>query len=224
LSCQFCQNHDISQTDAGRGIEPEDLAMVMLDLQTQGCHNINFVSPSHVIPQILAGVLIAAQAGLEIPLVYNTGGYDTIESLRLLDGVIDIYMPDMKYANSEIAWRLSKVKDYPRFNQAAVAEMHRQVGDLLLDSSGIATQGLLVRHLILPQNLAGTDLIVKYLAEKISRNTYLNLMDQYRPSFRARKYSEIARPITREEYGAAIGMAQKAGITRLDRRQRRALW
>lgn len=224
LRCQYCQNYDISQSDAGNLIEPEDLAEIMLELQEYGCHNINFVSPSHVIPQILAGVLIAAQAGLLLPLVFNTGGYDSLQSLNLLSGVIDIYMPDMKYADPEIAQRYSRIPDYPRVNQAAVIEMHRQVGDLLLDSNGIAIRGLLVRHLVLPNGLAGTDQVVRFLSEKISPLTYLNLMDQYRPSYQAHRYPELNRPISREEYQAAIHMAKAAGLTRLDQCQSRSYW
>ncbi|MBU1661718.1 MAG: 4Fe-4S cluster-binding domain-containing protein [Chloroflexi bacterium] len=223
LQCQFCQNHDISQTDAGDEVEPKKLASMMLDLQSRGCHNINLVSPSHVIPQILAGVLIAAQAGLRIPLVYNTGGYDSLAMLALLDGVIDIYMPDMKYAGAEIAKRYSKIEDYPQINQAAVRAMHQQVGDLQIDARGIATRGLLVRHLILPHNLAGSDQILRFLAGEISTNTYLNLMDQYRPAYRAHHYPELDRPITRPEYNAAVHMAHETGLKRLDER-RASLW
>jgi putative pyruvate formate lyase activating enzyme len=219
LKCQFCQNHDISQTDAGYEVEPEQLASIILDLQTQGCHNINFVSPSHVVPQILAAVLLAAEAGLRLPLVYNTGGYDSLAMLDLLDGVVDIYMPDMKYADAEIARRYSKIANYPQVNQAAVREMHRQVGNLCVNESGLALRGLLVRHLVLPDNLAGTDQIVEFLATEISPNTYLNLMDQYRPAFRAHHFPELNRSISRQEYRAAVEMAQDAGLTRLDERR-----
>lgn len=216
LRCQYCQNHDISQTDAGYEVEPEELAAMMLDLQGRGCHNINFVSPSHVVPQILAGVLIAAQAGLYIPLVYNTGGYDSMTMLQLLDGVVDIYMPDMKYADGKIGQRYSKIPNYPQANQSAVKEMHRQVGDLKFDERGIATRGLLVRHLVLPNNLAGTDQIVRFLAEEISSNTYLNLMDQYRPKFRAQNIKYLNRPITRNEYQQTVDWARAVGLSRLD--------
>jgi putative pyruvate formate lyase activating enzyme len=219
LKCQFCQNHDISQSDAGYEVEPEQLASMMLELQAQGCHNINFVSPSHVVPQILAAVLIAAEAGLRLPLVYNTGGYDSLEMLDLLDGVVDVYMPDMKYADAEIARRYSKIPNYPQVNQAAVREMHRQVGDLQVNQKGLALRGLLVRHLVLPENLAGTDQIVQFLATEISPNSYLNLMDQYRPAFKAHHFPELNRSITRQEYAAAIKMAQDAGLTRLDERR-----
>jgi len=200
LKCVYCQNHDISQTDAGDEVEAEDLARIMLELQTYGCHNINFVSPSHVAPQIMAGVLVAAQAGLHLPLVYNTGGYDSLEMLQLLDGVIDIYMPDMKCADAKIARQYSKIRDYPRVNQEAVREMHRQVGDLQIDENGLAQRGLLVRHLVLPNDLAGTEDILRFLVDEISPNTYLNLMDQYRPAYRAHHYPDLNRSLTRHEF------------------------
>jgi len=219
LRCQFCQNHDISQTDTGHAVEPEQLAALMLELQVYGCHNINFVSPSHVVPQIMAGVLIAAKAGLRLPLVYNTGGYDSLAMLKLLDGVIDIYMPDIKYADAEIARRYSKIADYPQVNQAAVREMHRQVGDLHINSMGLATRGLLVRHLVLPGNLAGTDQVVRFLAVEISPHTYLNLMDQYRPAYKAHHFPELNRRISRFEYEEAVKLARQAGLTRLDERR-----
>lgn len=215
LRCQFCQNYDISQMSGGTLVEPEDLSKVFLELQTYGCHNINLVTPSHVIPQILAAVTLAAQAGLRLPLVYNTGGYDSIDSLRLLDGVIDIYMPDMKYSNAQVARRYSKVINYPHANQESVLEMYRQVGDLQVDEKGIATHGLLVRHLVLPNGLAGTKEITGFLASEISSNTYLNLMNQYRPAFDARLYASINRPITTKEYVEAVAIARQAGLSRL---------
>ncbi|MEZ0396890.1 MAG: radical SAM protein [Anaerolineales bacterium] len=219
LHCQYCQNFDISQSDAGVEVEPEDLAAIMLELQAVGCHNINFVSPSHVVAQILAALVIAVRQGLRLPLVYNTGGYDSLAALRLLDGVIDIYMPDMKYADARTALYLSKAKDYPAVNQRAVREMHRQVGDLQMDENGIARRGLLVRHLVLPNGLAGTQEVVRFLATEISADTYLNLMDQYRPAYRARQFPELSRGITAEEYRAALQAARQAGLRRLDRRQ-----
>jgi putative pyruvate formate lyase activating enzyme len=219
LRCVFCQNYDISQTDAGVEVQPQDLAEMMLDLQAQGCHNINFVSPSHVVPQILEGVLLAAEAGLRLPLVYNTGGYDSLEMLHLLDGVIDIYMPDMKYADHAIARSYSKIRDYPKVNQSAVREMHRQVGDLLLDEHNLATRGLLVRHLVLPNNLAGTAEIVRFLAEEISKNTYLNLMDQYHPAYKAHDLPELNRRTSRDEFQQALRLAVSTGLHRLDSRR-----
>lgn len=214
LHCQYCQNADISQTDVGEEVEPEQLAEIMLELQAYGCHNINFVSPTHVVPPIIAAVAIAAQAGLRLPLVYNTGGYDSLEALKLLDGIIDIYMPDMKYANAQVAQRYSKIPHYPETNRAAVREMHRQVGDLLLDQNGIALRGLLVRHLVLPNGLAGTGEIVRFLAQEISPDTYFNLMNQYRPAYLARQYPSLNRRITHQEYQEAYEMARQAGLHR----------
>jgi putative pyruvate formate lyase activating enzyme len=222
LHCQYCQNSDISQTDDGEQVEPEELASIMLGLQAAGCHNINLVSPSHVVPQILAALQVAARAGLRLPLVYNTGGYDSLTTLRLLDGVVDIYMPDMKYAGAKAAERYSHAANYPEVNQAAVCEMHRQVGDLQIDVNGLATRGLLVRHLVLPGGLAGTDQVVRFLANEISCSTYLNIMDQYRPAYRASFYPELNRRPTREEYLAALRMALEAGLFRRDERVLRA--
>jgi putative pyruvate formate lyase activating enzyme len=218
LRCQFCQNSDISQYSTGREVEPAELASTMLGLQDLGCHNINFVSPSHVVPQILEALSLAAERGLRLPLVYNTGGYDSTEMLALLDGIIDIYMPDMKYADIDIARRLSKVINYPETNRIAVREMHRQVGDLQLDSSGIAKRGLLIRHLVLPEGLAGTADILRFIAEELSTNTYINIMNQFRPAYNAAKYPELTRPITREEYIEAVELAQTMGLNRLDSR------
>ena len=223
LNCQFCQNYDISQLGHGQKIEPEELAAMMLSLQAQGCHNINLVSPTHVVPQILAAVLIAAQAGLSLPLVYNTGGYDSLAALALLYGVVDIYMPDMKYANAETAQKYSKVKAYPTVNQVAVKEMHRQVGDLVLDENGIALRGLLVRHLVLPDELAGTAEIARFLAEEVSRDTYINIMDQYRPCYKAAELPPLDRPITRAEYEQAVQQAREIGLHRFDKREPRFL-
>jgi len=219
LRCQYCQNHDISQQDTGDFTEPEDLAEIFLSLQEMGCHNINLVSPTHVVPQILAGVLIAVQAGLRLPLVYNTGGYDSLLALELLDGVVDIYMPDMKYFSAQVALRYSKIRNYPTVNQAAVGEMHRQVGDLALDENGIANRGLLVRHLVLPNGIAGTPEITRFIAEEISANTYLNLMDQYRPAFRSGEHSKLTRRINPHEWEEAVQAAHDAGLKRLDHEQ-----
>jgi putative pyruvate formate lyase activating enzyme len=216
LRCVYCQNWDISQRGAGREVEPSAIADMMLELQADGCHNVNFVSPSHVVAQIIAAVEIAARKGLRLPLVYNTGGYDSFEALQLLDGIIDIYMPDMKYGDSALARKYSKVRDYVAANRQAVKEMHRQVGDLLVDERGIAQRGLLVRHLVLPDNIAGTDSVLEFLAEEVSPSTYVNLMDQYRPCYRADEYPALNRQITRDEYEAALASARRHGITRLD--------
>jgi putative pyruvate formate lyase activating enzyme len=216
LRCVFCQNHDISQTDAGREVPVDELAGIMLKLQALGCHNINLVSPSHVVPQILGALVLAVEGGLRLPLVYNTGGYDALETLSLLDGIVDIYMPDMKFANGGCAKKYTRAQDYPPVNRAAVREMYRQVGDLQTDDDGLATRGLLVRHLVLPRNQAGTKQIVQFLAEEISRSTYLNMMSQYRPAYKADSYPELNRRITAKEYNAAVQMAREAGLTRLD--------
>jgi putative pyruvate formate lyase activating enzyme len=216
LRCQFCQNSDISQYSTGREIEATELASTMLDLQDLGCHNINFVSPSHVVPQILEALLIAAERGLRLPLVYNTGGYDSTEMLALLDGIVDIYMPDMKYADNDTARKYSKVIDYPEVNQIAVREMHRQVGDLQLDTSGIARKGLLIRHLVLPDGLAGTAEIFRFIAREISMSTFINVMDQYRPAYNTMEYPALTRPITRKEYLEANELARTMGLHRLD--------
>ncbi len=215
LRCVYCQNWDISQKGLGSEVEPGELAGIMLELQAQGCHNINFVSPSHVVPQIIAAVALAADRGLDLPLVYNTGGYDSLEALELLDGIIDIYMPDMKYGDADKAHRYSHVRNYVEVNRAAVREMHRQVGDLVLDDSGIAVRGLLVRHLVLPENIGGTDSILGFLAAEISTNTCLNIMDQYRPCYRADENAPLNRRVTDREYAQALALAEAAGLRRV---------
>lgn len=221
LSCQYCQNYDISQYGSGREVEPEELAAMMLVLQQQGCHNINLVSPTHVVAPILAALLIAAQEGLHLPLVWNTGGYDSLTLLQLLDGVVDIYMPDMKYADEEVGLRCSRVSRYPEINQAGVKEMHRQVGDLVMDDRHIAERGLLVRHLVLPEGLAGTAAVAGFLVEEVSADTYVNLMDQYRPSYKASDLPPLDRCTTRGEFEEAMKEARKAGLHRFDQRKPR---
>jgi putative pyruvate formate lyase activating enzyme len=215
LRCLYCQNWDISQRASGRAMSPDEIADLMLELQRQGCHNINLVTPSHVVAQIVAAVHAAAARGLRLPIVYNTGGYDSPEALALLDGIVDIYMPDMKYGDSELARRYSRVRDYVPVNQAAVREMHRQVGDLAIDAHGIARRGLLVRHLVLPGGIAGTEQVLAFLADEISRHTYVNLMDQYRPCYRADETPALDRPLTSEEFRQAVALAERLGLTRL---------
>jgi putative pyruvate formate lyase activating enzyme len=222
LRCVFCQNYDISHGGLGHVVTSQALAAMMLSLQETGCHNINLVSPTHQVPAILEGIAIAASLGLRLPIVYNTGGYDSVETLRLLDGVVDIYMPDCKYSDDSAAWRLSKVKDYPERNREALREMHRQAGDLQINSRGVATRGLLVRHLVLPNDVAGTRSVMEFLAS-LSRDTYVNVMAQYRPCYRASEFPEIARAPTREEYARAVRLALEAGLHRLDERPLRAL-
>ncbi|MFP4343755.1 MAG: radical SAM protein [Anaerolineales bacterium] len=222
LHCVYCQNYDISQSRAGYPVSAQELASIMLELEGAGCHNINLVSPSHVVPQIVAGLAVAIQAGLRLPIVYNTGGYDSPLALHLMEGFVDIYMPDMKYADPEVAQRLSCVPDYPAVNRAAVREMHRQVGDLVVDDQGVAKRGLLVRHLVLPNGLAGTGEIARFLVEEISSETYINIMGQYRPAYRAGGFPEIDRPPTQEEIREAFEAAREAGLQRFD--ERRSWW
>ena len=216
LRCQYCQNFEISQSVSGNEVEPEDIARMMLKLQAYGCHNINFVSPSHVVPQILSAILIAAGEGLHIPLVYNTGGYDSLSMLELLDGVIDIYMPDMKYGESSIAKKYSKIPDYAEINQAVVKEMYRQVGDLFIDEDGLAKRGLLVRHLILPSALGGTERIIQFIATEISKATYLNLMDQYQPSYKADMYPELNQRPSSLQVQKILRLAEDYGLHRIE--------
>ncbi|NPV62858.1 MAG: 4Fe-4S cluster-binding domain-containing protein [Methanotrichaceae archaeon] len=214
LACVFCQNYDISQQDSGKETRAGDLAQMMLRLQDHGCHNINFVTPSHVVPQILEALVLARDEGLSVPLIYNSGGYDSVETLQLLEGIIDIYMPDAKYSSDELARKYSAAPEYARHMKAAVKEMHRQVGDLVLDEDGIAVRGLLVRHLVLPHDLAGTTEVVRFLAEEISPNTYLNVMAQYRPVYDAFRYPELDRRVTLAEYRDAVRLAAEAGLVR----------
>jgi len=216
LSCVYCQNADISQQLSGRPVSARELSSFMLELQALGCHNINLVSPTHVAGQIAQGIALAAADGLTLPIVYNTGGYDALDTLRDLEGLIDIYMPDMKYSQPEIGEYYSGVPDYPQINQEAVLEMHRQVGDLIMDPPGIAWKGLLVRHLVLPGGLAGSSAILQFIAENLSKDTYLNIMDQYRPAYQARSHPALDRPITRDEFQVVLKEAQELGLTRLD--------
>lgn len=217
LSCIFCQNFDISQLGYGRPVDAPFLARAMVALQQRGCENINFVTPTHVLPQILEALPLAIEEGLRLPIVWNCGGYESVAALELLEGIVDIYMPDVKYADAETAARLSGVENYPVHAFAAVREMYRQVGDLQMDKRGVAIRGLLVRHLVLPNDLAGTAKIMEFLAG-LSKNTYVNVMAQYHPCHRAHEEPALARRITREEYAAAIAAARQFGLTRLDGR------
>ncbi len=220
LLCNFCQNFDISHQGEGYEITDQELAQVMLNLQEAGCHNINFVTPSHVVPQILSALVIACDSGLKIPLVYNSSGYDSVDTLKILEDVIDIYMPDFKFWDSAIAQQTCQAPDYPEAARKAIVEMHRQVGDLVIDADGVASSGLLVRHLVLPQGLAGTAQIMAFIAGQVSRNTYVNIMNQYRPCGRAAEVEALARSITEAEFAEAVIEARAAGITRLDRPRR----
>lgn len=217
LRCVFCQNYTISQLGEGRAVDREELAGMMLSLQAKGCHNINLVSPTHVVPHILDALELAVSMGLHLPLVYNSGGYDSVETLELLDGVVDIYMPDMKYSDEKTAEQSSGIKDYPKVNKAAVKEMHHQVGDLQIDEEGVAHRGLLVRHLVLPNRLAGTQEVVRFLAQEVSTNTYLNIMAQYHPCYKAFDIPQLARPVLGQEFYEAIDLAHQQGLYRLDR-------
>lgn len=216
LGCVFCQNYELSHFRVGREETSVQIARRMLTLQESGCHNLNLVSPTHVIPQILEALVLAVEHGFHLPIVYNTGGYESVETLRLLEGIVDIYMPDFKYWDAEISERLSGVRDYPDFARRAILEMHRQVGDLVLDDYGIAQRGLLIRHLVLPHGLAGTREIMRFLATEISPNTYVNIMGQYHPCGNACEIPEINRPVTAVEIQAAQKAAREAGLYRMD--------
>jgi len=218
LFCIFCQNYDISHGGEGRPVTAETLADVMLALQDQGCHNINFVTPTHVIAPILEALSLAVGKGLTIPLVYNTGGYDRTSALKLLDGIVDIYMPDFKFWDPEVSKRLSDAPDYPERARKAVKEMHRQVGDLAMDAKGVAVRGLLVRHLVMPKGLAGTPSVLHFLATEISRSTYVNIMSQYHPCGGAVGQPDLGRRITSGEFEEALELARREGLERLDER------
>lgn len=220
LLCNFCQNYDISHQGCGTLVSTEQLAAMMLQLQNAGCHNINFVTPSHVVPQILGALGIAIQNGLSIPLVYNTSGYDRLETLKLLDGVFDIYMPDFKFWDPAVAEKLCDAPDYPAVARQAVLEMYRQCGDLVIDSSGIARRGLLIRHLVLPQNLSGTREIMHFISHSVSLNSYVNIMAQYHPCGRASEIPELAARLSPQEFEKALQTARDEGLSRLDRPRR----
>ena len=218
LLCVFCQNYEISHL--GQGIETDEgqLASMMISLQRQGCHNINFVTPSHVVPQILAALSKAVEKGLHVPLVYNSSGYDSVETLEFLEGVFDIYMPDFKFWTEESGQRYAKAPDYPEKAKKAIWEMHRQVGDLVLVLEGVAVWGLLVRHLVMPGGLDETREILLFLAREVSVDTYVNVMDQYRPCGKAHDFPPIDRRLSNDEFQEALNLAREAGLQRLDER------
>jgi putative pyruvate formate lyase activating enzyme len=216
LRCVFCQNFDISHYGHGRPVAPEELGEMMLWLQDHRCHNVNLVTPSHVVPQILEGLLAAAERGLRLPIVYNTGGYDRLDTLRLLDGVADVYMPDLKFWDPDVSKELANAADYREVACAAIREMHRQVGDLVLDDSGLARRGLLVRHLVMPGGLEDTRQIMRFLAREISPDTFVNVMPQYRPQGLAARYQSINRPLGRDEFNQAVVIAKEEGLWRFD--------
>ena len=217
LSCEFCQNYDISQCGNGKTVSCETLAGMMIQLQQRDCHNINLVTPSHVVPQIIRSIGIAAEQGLHIPIVYNSGGYDSVDTLRLLDGIVDIYMPDAKYGSDDVAMALSHAPEYVASMTAVLKEMHRQVGDLMI-RDGLAVRGMIIRHLVLPENLAGSDLMLPWIAENISRDSYVNIMNQYHPSwytqgdFDSSLLRTLGRRITPEEYRFAVRCARNSGL------------
>lgn len=217
LLCVFCQNWQINHRGDGSFIGDDGIGRLMLDQQSAGCHNINLVTPTHILPNIVNGLLYAARRGLRLPLVYNCGGYEPVEIIRLLDGIVDIYLPDFKYADGTMAEKYSHgARDYPECAMAAIEEMHRQVGELDVDERGIAQRGLIIRHLVLPNNIAGTDRFVRFVATKLSKSTYVNIMAQYRPEYQAPRIRELARRVTSAEYGQALRWAREAGLTRLD--------
>ena len=221
LRCVFCQNYEISQEEAGKVVHPERLAEMMLELQAMGCHNINWVTPEHVVPQILEALPLAVRDGLRLPIVYNTSGFDSLESLRLMDGIVDIYMPDFKYWDSGLSRRYLKTQDYPTAARTALKEMHRQVGDLVVDEQGLAQRGILLRHLVMPEAGEETAAIMRFLASELSCNTYVNVMAQYHPDGKvhADQYSELDRRITPQELADAYQTAQEAGLHRFDERR-----
>ena len=222
LQCVFCQNWDISHYRAGEVSDALRLAEIMLELQALGCHNINLVTPTHVVPQILEALSVAVERGLRLPIVYNTGGYDSLETLKLLDGIVDIYMPDFKIWDEQVAKRLLHAEDYPEIARQAIKEMWRQVGDLVIDNYGLARRGLLIRHLVMPCGLAGTKEFSEWLVREVSKDTYVNIMNQYHPDGLVLEpegrqlFRDIARRITGEEYRMAVQAAKNAGLHRFD--------
>ncbi len=218
LGCAFCQNHEISQGNQGQELEATELARVFMELQAAGCHNLNWVSPTHVVPQLLEALAIATERGLGLPVVYNSGGYDSVRTLGWLDGVVDIYMPDFKFWTPALAERYLGAPDYPEVARSAVAEMHRQVGPLAVDEQGIGRRGMLLRHLVMPGLSGESAAIFNFLAE-LSPETYVNVMDQYHPDHHARRFSELDRPVTDRDVRGALVEFERAGLSRLDRRR-----
>ena len=217
LRCVFCQNHTISQKDRGEPVTSEELAEMMLSLQSDGCHNINLVTPEHVVPQILEALIIAADKGLKLPIVYNSSGFDSLETLRWLDGIVDIYMPDFKYWDADKAKKYLKTSDYPEIAKTALKEMHSQVGSLQVNERGLAVKGLMIRHLLMPGGTEDSKNILHFIASELSRDTYINIMDQYYPaaSVTGSKYPEINRRIRRSEKNETFEFADKVGLSRL---------
>jgi putative pyruvate formate lyase activating enzyme len=218
LLCVFCQNWEINHRGDGSYVSDDQIGRLMIDLQGIGCRNINLVTPTHIVPNIVQGLRSAVARGLRIPIVYNCGGYEPVEILKLLDGIVDIYLPDYKYTDGRMSEKYSSgARDYPEVAAVAIEEMHRQVEELVVDENGVALRGLIIRHLVLPQNIAGTDKFVRFVADKLTPSTYVNIMAQYRPEHLAHKYPELSRRLTRTEYQQALGWARAAGLTRLDK-------
>lgn len=215
LLCNFCQNFDISHQENGEEVSSAQLANMMLYLQSLGCHNINFVTPSHVVPQIMSALDLAIEAGLSIPLVYNSSAYDAIETVKMLDGIVDIYMPDLKFLDSHISYKTCDAPDYPAIAKEVIIEMHRQVGELKLDDNGIAQRGLLIRHLVMPGCLEDTKEIIRFIVKKISPTTFVNIMPQYRPAGNISKTPEFNRLPDPEEYKEAVLFANEEGLVNL---------
>ena len=213
MGCVYCQNYEFSQLGKGREVEFEELAGFMLELQKLGCHNINLVSPTHVMPQILKALKIAISKGLNIPLVYNTGGYELPGIIRLLEGIVDVYLPDMRYGDEEMAIKYSGAPGYPKYNRDSVKEMHRQVGIARMDNEGIIKNGLIIRHLVLPHDICGTEKIMKFIAQEISANTYISLMSQYLPYHKAFEFKDISRRLNEEEYNKARKIMERYGLS-----------
>ncbi len=216
LDCQFCQNYDISHLGIGERASTTDLAQSMLQLQQIGCHNINLVTPTHFTPQIVDALILAIEKGLELPIVYNCGGYESVETLKQLEDIVDIYMPDIKYSIDENALKYSGIQNYWGTVKHAVKEMHRQVGDLKISKRGIAQRGLLIRHLVLPRDIAGSKTVIDFVADEISTGTYLNIMNQYRPSYNVNNYHELNRRITPLEYREIVDYALSKGLENFD--------
>ncbi len=213
MACVYCQNYKFSQLNEGREVESSELAHFMLELQELGCHNINLVTPTHVLPQILKALSLAIPTGLRLPLVYNTGGYELPEVIRLLEGIVDIFLPDMRYAEDRLSMKYSNAPDYPEYNQATVKQMHQQVGTAQIDEQGLIGKGLIIRHLVLPDNIAGTSKIMRFIAQEISSQTYISLMSQYLPCHKAGEYPELSRRISQQEYTQAKEIMLESGLS-----------
>ncbi len=214
LKCTFCQNYDISQMRLGRRVSTLELAEIMLRLQQGGCHNINLVTPTHMVPQFVEALIHSVKRGLSLPIVYNCGGYESVSLLKLLEDIVDIYMPDIKYSDNEVARKFSGAPGYWDIVRSAVKEMHRQVGNLVVDAKGIAERGLLIRHLVLPNGLSGSSAVLDFISREVSASTYVNIMDQYRPAYRALRYNELSRTIKQSEYREVLEYAMQVGLHR----------